>query len=79
MGSTHYYTGLRAALFVLAMGFFQKDVIAGVVELVKEHLSIHPGTAFLFGTYSIGKERVFMAVSTAMGFEYPIVCHEATA
>ncbi len=43
----------------------QALTLAAVVEVVLRHSS-DPGTLFLFGTYSIGKERVFMEVARAL-------------
>ena len=41
----------------------QEKAIESIVEVCKSHLKNHKTPLFLFGTYSIGKEKVFSAVA----------------
>ena len=44
----------------------QRDVLAAVRDAVRAE-AFNPKTLFLFGTYTIGKERVFFEAARALG------------
>ncbi|XP_054285709.1 DNA cross-link repair 1A protein-like [Macrosteles quadrilineatus] len=43
----------------------QENVIARVVEIVRKHVRDHPRTLVVCGSYTIGKEKVFLGVAEA--------------
>jgi len=43
----------------------QQEVVANVIRAVQAE-SFNPRTLFLFGSYTIGKERVFLSAAAAM-------------
>ncbi len=44
----------------------QSSVIDAAVKLVKKHLIQHPETLICVGSYTIGKERIFVAIADAI-------------
>ncbi|KAK3094950.1 hypothetical protein FSP39_008281 [Pinctada imbricata] len=45
----------------------QKEVIDFAVDLVKKELARNPKTLIVCGSYTIGKERIFIAIAQALG------------
>ncbi|XP_040578740.1 uncharacterized protein [Lepeophtheirus salmonis] len=56
----------------------QDFVIKRTVTIVKERLRRDPNTIILVGTYTIGKERIFIAIAEALDKKiFPMVAHKA--
>ncbi|GLH13150.1 Uncharacterized protein GBIM_17775, partial [Gryllus bimaculatus] len=44
----------------------QESVVEGVIEIARKHMKLHSNTLFVCGTYTIGKEKVFMGLADAL-------------